>query len=80
MEATSQVLINPTFQTLISKAFEIGFLAFAVIYFIFTLIVLRQVNLMTATIKTEGGGLIKAFAILYAGLSLGVIVLFIGLL
>ena len=80
MEATSQVLINPTLQTLISKAFEIGFLVFGVVYFIFTLIVLRQVNMMTSTIKTEGGGLIKALAILYAGLGLGVIVLFVGFL
>ena len=70
---------NPIFLNIISGAFEIGFLAFGVIYFIFTLIVLRQVNLMTSTIKTEGGGFLKALAILYAGLALGVIVLFIGL-
>lgn len=65
--------------TIVSGAFEIGFLAFGVVYFIFTLIVLRQVNLMTATVKTEGGGILKGLAILYAGLALGVIVLFIGL-
>ena len=34
---------------------------------------------MTQTVRTEGGGLLKAIAILYAGLALGVIVLFIGL-
>jgi hypothetical protein len=79
MEVGSQTILNPLFQTLISRAFEIGFLAFGVIYFIFTLIVLRQVNLMTSTIKTEGGGLIKGLAIIYTGLALGVIVLFIGL-
>jgi len=64
---------------LISRVFEIGFVAFGVVYFIFSLIVLRQVNLMTTTIKTEGGGIIKALAILFAGFSLGIIVLFIGL-
>ncbi len=80
MEVSSQVAVNPIFQTLVSKAFEIGFIAFGVVYFIFTLIVLRQVNLMTSTIKTEGGRLLKALAILYAGLALGVIVLFVGLL
>lgn len=79
MEATSQVTTSPIFQTLISRIFEIGFIVFGVVYFIFTLIVLRQVNLMTSTIKTEGGGILKALAILYAGLALGVIVLFIGL-
>lgn len=70
---------NPLFLNIVSGAFEIGFLAFGVVYFIFTLIVLRQVNLMTSTIRTEGGGILNAMAILYAGLALGVIVLFIGL-
>ena len=79
MEALPQASANPILVNIVSKAFEFGFLAFAVVYFIFTLIVLRQVNLMTATIKTEGGGIIKALAILFAGFSLGVIVLFIGL-
>lgn len=79
MEALPQVSANPILVVLVSKAFEFGFLAFAVVYFIFTLIVLKQINLMTATIKTEGGGIIKALAILYAGLALGVIVLMIGL-
>lgn len=79
MEVVPAASANPIFLNLISKAFEIGFLAFGVIYFIFTLIVLRQVNLMTSTIKTEGGGILKALAILYGGLALGVIVLFIGL-
>lgn len=80
MEAVSQAPINPLFLDIVSRAFEFGFIAFAIVYFIFTLIVLRQVNLMTATIKTEGGGIIKALSILYAGLALGVIVLTIGLL
>lgn len=64
---------------LVSGVFEIGFLVFGVVYFLFTLILLRQVSLMTSTVKTEGGGILKALAILYAGLALGVIVLFIGL-
>ncbi len=71
--------LGVVFANIISGAFEIGFLIFGIIYFIFTLIVLRQVNLMTETIKTESGGILKAIAILYAGLALGVIVLFIGL-
>lgn len=79
MEVAPQATTNPLFVNIVSKAFDFGFLAFAVVYFIFTLIVLRQVNLMTATIKTEGGGILKALAILYCGFSLGVIVLMLGL-
>jgi len=79
MEAVPVASTNPLFLNIVSGAFDIGFLAFGIVYFIFTLIVLRQVNLMTGTIKTEGGGILKAMAILYCGLSLGVIVLIIGL-
>jgi hypothetical protein len=66
-------------QSVVELLFKIAFVAFGVVYFIFTLVVLRQVNLMASTIRTEAGGLLKAFAILYAGFALGVIVLFIGL-
>ena len=66
-------------QSVVELLFKIAFVVFGVVYFIFTLVVLRQVNLMASTIKTEGGGLLKALAILYAGFALGVIVLFIGL-
>ena len=79
MEAAPIIIQTNPILNIISGAFEVGFLAFGVVYFIFTLIVLRQVNLMTSTIKTEGGGILKALAILYAGLALGMIVLFIGL-
>lgn len=79
MEAIPQATTNPLFLNIISNAFDFGFIAFGVIYFIFTLIVLRQVNLMAATIKTEGGRVLKALAVLYCGFSLGVIVLMIGL-
>lgn len=79
MEAVPQASASPIIANLISGVFEIGFIIFGIIYFIFSLVVLRQVNLMTATVKTEGGGILKAVAILYAGISLGVIVLFIGL-
>ncbi len=71
--------LNPVISNFIVLVFEWGFLIFAIVYFVFTLIVLRQVNLMTSTIKTEGGGILKALAILYAGLALGIIVLMIGL-
>ena len=81
MEAVpaAETVSNPIFANIVATVFDFGFLAFAVLYLVFTLIVLRQVNLMTSTIKTEGGGAIKAAAILYCGLSLGIIVLMIGL-
>lgn len=79
MEVAPVEQTNLLFSNIVSGAFDVGFLAFGIIYFIFTLIVLRQVNLMTSTVRTEGGGALKAIAILYAGLALGVVVLFIGL-
>lgn len=60
--------------------FKVGFLAVAVLYFFFSLIVIRQVSLMTETIVTEGGSILRALSILHGGLALGVIILFIGLL
>lgn len=57
---------------------RVGIIILAVFYFIFSLIVLRQVNLMTETLITEVSPLLRAFAILHAGLALGIIILFIG--
>lgn len=77
------IIDDPTLLLPISSAVQlvlkIGLVAFAVVYFIFTLIVIRQVNLMTETIMTEGGAILRALAILHAGLALGVIILFVGL-
>lgn len=60
--------------------FKALFVIFAMLYFVFSLIVIRQVSLMTETVITEGGPLLKALSIIHAGLSLGIIVLFVGLL
>lgn len=60
--------------------FKIGFVAFAVLYFIFSLIVIRQVTLMTETVMTEGAPILRIISILHAGLALGIIILFIGFL
>ena len=59
---------------------KILFISFALVYFLFSLIVIRQVNLMTQTVVTEGGPILKAVAILHSGLVLGIIILFIGFL
>lgn len=60
--------------------FKIGFITFAVLYFVFSLIVIRQVTLMTQTVITEGAPLLRVLSILHAGLALGIVVLFIGFL
>lgn len=60
--------------------FKILLIIFASLYFIFSLIVNRQINLMTETVITEAGALLRALGILFAGLSLGIIILFISFL
>lgn len=59
---------------------KVGLLLLSALYFIFSLIVVRQVSLMTKTLITEVAPLIRAFSIIHAGLALGIILLFIGLL
>lgn len=61
-------------------AVKFALIAFSMVYFVFSLIVLRQVNLMTETLITEVAPILRALSIVYAGFSLGIIVLFIGLL
>lgn len=56
---------------------KLGYLIFTILYFIFSLIVVRQVNLMTETVITEAAGLLKVLAILNALLALGLVVYFI---
>lgn len=60
--------------------FKIGFITFATVYFIFSLIIIRQVSLMSETVITEGGFILKAISIIHAGLALGIVVLFFWLL
>ncbi|MDO8498575.1 MAG: hypothetical protein Q7S44_02210 [bacterium] len=52
----------------------------AALYFIFSLIILRQVNLMTEVLITEVAPLLRGAAILHTGLALGTIILLIGFL
>lgn len=58
--------------------FKFGFIVFAVLHFIFTLIVLRQVNLMTTTIVTEGGPILRGLAIAYAIFAVVVLIYFVA--
>jgi hypothetical protein len=60
--------------------FKAAALVIAVLYFGFSLIVVRQVYLMTETVRTGTSGFFRFLAIMHAGLSLGIIILFLGLL
>lgn len=59
---------------------RLGILLLAVLYFVFSLIVLRQIKLMSETLISESSPVLMAFAILHSGFALGVIILFIGFL
>jgi hypothetical protein len=59
---------------------KVGFIILSVFYFFFTLVVVQQVRIITETVITEGGSLLRAIAIIYSGLSLGAIVLFFSFL
>lgn len=71
---------NPTFNLFnlgsVIVLFKIGYIIFAILYFFFSLIVVRQVALMTETVVTEAGGILKVLSIIYAIFSLGIVVLF----
>ena len=51
-----------------------------IFYAIFSLIIVRQVNLMSKTLITNVSPLVKAFAILHAGFAIGLIFLAWGIL
>lgn len=68
-----------TFLTNFAFLYKIGFSALFFLYFIFALLVVRQVALMTGTLFTEASPILQALAIIHAGIALGVLVLFIGL-
>lgn len=72
----SELLNNP----FILFAFKIGFILISVLYFIFSLIVIGQTRMMTETVTTETGSLLRFFSIIHAGIALGLIVLFAAFL
>lgn len=59
------------------QAIKLGFIGISVVYFIFSLVVIRQVNLMSETVVTKAAGLLKVIAILHALLALVVVVFFV---
>ncbi|MBI2596390.1 hypothetical protein HYW46_06715 [Candidatus Daviesbacteria bacterium] len=72
--------ITAIFNGNIGLVFKLSFIAFACLYFLFSLIIIRQVYLMTETIMTQTGPVLRAVSILHSGLALGIIILFVGFL
>lgn len=78
------MLIDPTLlnnllvNQFVADAFKIGFIIIAILYFVFSLVVVGQIRLMTETVSTEVGPLLRFFSIIHAGIALGLIVLFIA--
>lgn len=58
--------------------FKIGFVTFAGLYFIFSLIVIRQVFLMTDTVKTVNGPVLRLIGLFFSFASLMVLIYFIA--
>ena len=79
MSVEGSFLATPIFSTqMVLDVVGIAVIILAFLYFIFSLIVVRQVNLMTETVITEVAPLLRAFAIIHSGLALGIVILFIG--
>lgn len=65
------------FSDAIFSIVRILFLILAALYFIFSLFVIRQVNLMTETLITEVGTVLRVFALFHTLVALAVVVFFI---
>lgn len=65
------------FSDAIFSIVRILFLILAALYFIFSLFVIRQINLMTETLITEVGTVLRVFALFHTLVALTVVVFFI---
>lgn len=80
MPADIPTISQSSILALLWLVFKIGLLLLFGLYFVFSLIIVRQVKLMTQTLITEFDPVIYALSIVHSGLALGVIVLFLGFL
>lgn len=62
---------------ILATIFDFGYAVFAFVYFIFSLMVIRQVYSMTDTVVTEARGLIRFIAFVHSGLALFILAVFI---
>ncbi|MBI2020610.1 hypothetical protein HYS94_04280 [Candidatus Daviesbacteria bacterium] len=60
--------------------FKIGILLILIFYAIFALMIVRQVDLMGKTLITPVSPILRAFAIVHAGVAIGLVVLAWGIL
>lgn len=77
MEVSTTNLLNSEFILIFGKGATLLILVF---YAIFSLIIIRQVDLMGKTLITSISHYIKAIAIVHAGFALGLIILAWGIL
>lgn len=59
---------------------RVGILLILLFYVIFALLIVRQVDIMSKTLITGVSPIVRAVAILHAGLSIGLLVLIFGIL
>ena len=59
---------------------KVAILLILLLYAIFALLILRQVDLMSKTLITGVSGVLKAFSIIHAGFAIGLIILAAGIL
>ncbi len=57
--------------------FKIAFIILSLLYFFFSLIVVRQVKLMTETLVTAISPILRTFSILHALTALGLVIFFV---
>lgn len=74
------IIDSPILANGVNLLFKFGFILFAIAYFIFSLIIIRQVFSLTNLVRTDTGFLIRALALLHSLVALGIIALFIYLL
>lgn len=63
----------------ITSVFQVGIVLLALLYFLFSLIVVRQVNLMTDTLITPVSPFLRFLSVLHAGFALGIVVIFLAI-
>lgn len=62
----------------VALLFKATYVIIAILYFLFALIVVRQVALMTETVITEAGSILRTLSIIHAIFALGIVVLFLA--
>jgi len=62
---------------MLDSVFKTFFVLGAILYFVFAILVMRQIKVMRHTLVTKASPLIKTLGILHFGISLGVLIIFV---